>query len=143
MTRPTPKSQMFRDLLCLLAPRDPFLPPFLTLKLPWDPSKKNRLEISYPTVPIRRQETPWVRFYGQISAKKMDPFLAPSSWYPDHSGLWFHIWYPRSICCISFCPSENDWPLKYIILHSPGPPRTYFDRLYPAQSQMVPGQPKK
>ena len=85
MTRPTSFSDQFSFFWSFLAPCDPLLPPFLALKWPWDPSKKIWAEISYPTMPVWRQETPWVRFYGQISEKASDLFLAPSSWYSDHS----------------------------------------------------------
>ena len=35
------------------------------------------------------------------------------------------------------------WPLNGLNLASPGPPGTYFDPLYPAKIDSVPGQPKK
>ena len=63
-----------------------FYPHFLALKWPWDPSKKIWAEISYPMVPVRRQETPWVRFYGQISEKNWTHF------WPHHSGTPTTLW---------------------------------------------------
>ena len=74
MTRPTSFSDQFSFFSSLLAPCDSLLPPFLALKWPRDPSKKIRAEISYPTMPVWRQETPWVRFYGQISEKNRTHF---------------------------------------------------------------------
>ena len=97
MTRPISFSDQFSFFWSFLAPCDPLLPPFLALKWPRDPSKKIRAEISYPMVPVRRQETPWVRFYGQISEKNRTHF-------------WLH--HPGTPTTLLYVSSNISWALE-------------------------------